>query len=167
VCMALISRDQHLRLDQALAGFPDVMARLNGAAPVTIERGAVTATRRLKAVHRGHVALTGDASGSVDAITGEGICLGFQQALALAEALANEDLAQYEAEHKRILRLPTFMARTNAVNGEPQSPAPASTGNAVLSPRIFAGMLAMHVGAASHIEFAANGIELSLRMLAP
>jgi len=34
------------------------------------------------------------------------------------------------------------------------------------SPRIFAGMLAMHVGAASPFQFAANGIELGWRILA-
>ena len=35
------------------------------------------------------------ASGSVDAIAGEGICLSFRQAEALAKALAEGDLAAY------------------------------------------------------------------------
>jgi flavin-dependent dehydrogenase len=48
------------------------------------------------------VALVGDASGSVDAITGEGLCLLFQQAVALAAALEAGDLALYQAEHRRI-----------------------------------------------------------------
>ena len=36
---------------------------------------------------RGNVALIGDASGTVDAITGEGLCLAFSQAMVLAECL--------------------------------------------------------------------------------
>ncbi|MCU1339587.1 MAG: FAD-dependent oxidoreductase [Bryobacterales bacterium] len=166
VCVALISRDHRLRLDQALNHFPELLSMLNGTAPVTMERGAVSATRRFKAVHRGRVALAGDASGSVDAITGEGICLGFQQALALAEALANGDLAQYQAEHKRILRRPTFMARTMLLMEHRARLRRRALQAFSSSPRIFAGMLAMHIGAASPFEFAANGIELGWRMLA-
>jgi len=41
---------------------------------------------------RGNVALAGDASGSVDAITGEGLCLSFRHALALADALSKGKL---------------------------------------------------------------------------
>ena len=80
------------------------------AGPATLERGGVSASRRLKAVCRGNVALVGDASGSVDAITGEGLCLLFQQAVALAGALEAGDLALYQAEHRRIGRRPEFMA---------------------------------------------------------
>src|SRR5665647_3155375 len=79
VCVVLISRDQRLRLEDALPGFPEVQRRLAGAGPSNLQRGGVTASRRLKAVYRGNVALVGDASGSVDAITGEGLCLLFQQ----------------------------------------------------------------------------------------
>jgi flavin-dependent dehydrogenase len=166
VCIAVVSRDKHLRLDQALGRFPEVVARLNGAAPVTMERGAVSATRRLKAVYRAKVVLAGDSSGSVDAITGEGICLAFQQALALAEALANGDLAQYQAEHKRILRRPAFMARTMLLMENRSRLRRRALRALSGSPQIFAGMLSMHVGAASALEFAANGIELGWRMLA-
>jgi flavin-dependent dehydrogenase len=166
ICVALISRDKHLRLDQALGRFPEVLARLNGAAPVTMERGAISITRRLKSVCRDPVALAGDASGSVDAITGEGICLGFQQALALAEALANGNLAQYQAEHKRILWRPTFMAHTMLVMENRALLRRRALRALSSSPRIFAGMLAMHVGAASLVQFAASGVELGWRMLA-
>jgi len=166
VCVALISRDRHLRLAQALSHFPEVQARLHGTAPVTMERGAVSATRRLPAVYRDHVALAGDASGSVDAITGEGICLSFQQALVLAESLANGDLASYQAEHKQILRRPAFMARTMLLLERHTRLRRRAVGALSCSPRIFAGMLAMHVGAASPFQFAANGIELGWRMVA-
>ena len=97
VCAALISRDPRLRLNDALARFPQLSARLAGAPQVTSERGAVTASRRLPRVYRGNLALIGDASGSVDAITGEGLCLSFRQALALADSLAAGDLSRYQA----------------------------------------------------------------------
>ncbi len=69
VCVVLISRDQRLRLDEALPRFPEVARRLGAAGAATLERGGVSASRRLKAVYRDNVALVGDASGSVDAIT--------------------------------------------------------------------------------------------------
>src|ERR1035437_5132300 len=68
VCVVLISRNQHLRLEDALPGFPAVERRLAAANASNLQRGGVTTSRRLKAVCRGNVALVGDASGSVDAI---------------------------------------------------------------------------------------------------
>jgi len=43
----------------------------------------------------GNIALAGDASGSVDAITGEGLCLSFRQAIALADSLEKARLEGY------------------------------------------------------------------------
>ncbi len=166
VCVALISRNNRLRLQQALEHFPGVRARLNGNLPLSVERGAVTVTRRLKSVYRGQVALAGDASGSVDAIAGEGICLGLQQALALADALADGNLASYQAEHRRILRRPTFMAHSMLLMEHRAGLRRRALGALSGSPHIFAGMLAMHVGAASPVQLAANGVELGWRMLA-
>jgi flavin-dependent dehydrogenase len=110
VGIALLSRDSKLRVGEALRMFPALLSRLAGAESSSSERGALTAMRRLRKVTRGSVALAGDASGSVDAITGEGLCLGFHQALALAEALERGDLSLYEAAHRRLARRPRFMA---------------------------------------------------------
>src|SRR5579871_430387 len=79
VCVALISPDPHVRLSTVLPRCPDLCRRLAEAAPSDVERGAVSASRALRSVTRNHVALIGDASGSVDAITGEGLCLSFHQ----------------------------------------------------------------------------------------
>ena len=68
---------------------PEPWGRLQGATISTTERVAVSATRRLRRCTAAAVALVGDASGSVDAITGEGLRLGFEQSLALAEAVTN------------------------------------------------------------------------------
>ncbi len=108
--IALLSSDSHLRLDSALAEFPELQRRLQSAEASTTERGALTVTRRLPHVFRGNTVLIGDASGSVDAITGDGLSLAFHQALALSEALCSGDLASYQAEHRRLARRPWLMA---------------------------------------------------------
>jgi flavin-dependent dehydrogenase len=108
--IALLSRDSHLRLDSALSEFPELHRRLQGAEASSAERGAVTVSRRLRRVYRGHTVLVGDASGSVDAITGEGLSLSFRQAVALSEALVTGDLASYQAEHSRLARRPALVA---------------------------------------------------------
>jgi flavin-dependent dehydrogenase len=108
--VALLSRDSHLRLDAALDEFPALGRRLQAAHPDGIERGAVTTSRRLQRVFRGRTVLIGDASGSVDAISGDGLSLSFLQAHALAGALARGDLNSYQAEHRRLGRNPAMMA---------------------------------------------------------
>lgn len=108
--MCLLTQDTRLRFDALFRLFPQVAAHLEGAAPTTAVRGAVTGTRRLQRVYRDNVALVGDASGCVDAITGEGLCLAFQQAERLAEALAAGDLSLYAAAHRRLARRPRCMA---------------------------------------------------------
>src|SRR5215469_15344229 len=57
VCVALISRDSHLRIEGAMDLFPQAAARLRNAAVSDTEQGAVSASRRLHAVTRGCVAL--------------------------------------------------------------------------------------------------------------
>ncbi len=110
VGVALLTRDSSLRLDAALKDFPDLQRRLRGAARSSGERGGVTVSRRLRRVFRGNTALIGDASGSVDAITGEGLSLSFHQAIALSKAVTLGDLAPYQAEHLRLMRRPRLVA---------------------------------------------------------
>jgi len=165
VCVALISRDSHLRLDEALGRFPELSARLAGARRVASERGAATANYSLKRVYRGRVALVGDASGSVDAITGEGLCLSFQQAIALADSLACGGLAAYQAEHRRLALRPTVMSRCMLAMDRRAWLRQRVLRALASEPRIFRKMLAMHVGALSPRDFAANGWALAWQML--
>jgi flavin-dependent dehydrogenase len=165
VCAVLISRDPHLRLEDAMPQFPELGARLRMADSVTPERGGVTSSRRLRAVCRGNVALVGDASGSVDAITGEGLCLLFQHAVALADALEAGDLSRYAAEHRRIGRRPEFMADFMLIL-DGRARLRARTLRAMAArPSLFAGMLAMHVGKLSTFGFLRNGLALGWQML--
>ncbi|HEY1498674.1 MAG TPA: FAD-dependent monooxygenase [Acidobacteriaceae bacterium] len=110
ICVSAMTRHHGVRLQEILAGIPALHDLLRNASPTTTERGSLTLTRRLRRVTRNNVALIGDASGSVDAITGEGLALGFRQALLLADALAANSLALYESRHAAILRLPQRMA---------------------------------------------------------
>jgi flavin-dependent dehydrogenase len=102
--VALLCRDSHLRLDTALGEFPALARRLETARLTSTERGGATTSRRLRRVVQGRTALIGDASGSVDAIAGEGLSLSFLQACALADALALGDLSAYQVEHRRLAR---------------------------------------------------------------
>jgi flavin-dependent dehydrogenase len=111
VGVAVLSRDPGLRLEGALPQFPALAEKLRGAAPTTKESGDMTSLRILPTVARGRVALVGDASGTVDAVTGHGLSLSFQQAIPLAEAMKRGDLAHYRDAHKKISTVPIMMTR--------------------------------------------------------
>src|SRR4029077_69961 len=164
VCVALISRDPALRLDEALLAFPDVVERLRGAEPGSVERGAMSVTRKLARVCTGRVALLGDASGGVDAITGEGLCLAFHQADLLADCMLRENLEPYQAGHRALARRPILMADLMLLLEHP------ALRRRVMQafhsrPHLFTGMLAAHVGAATPFDFAANGLTLGWGLL--
>jgi flavin-dependent dehydrogenase len=146
-CVALLTRDPHMRLDPALPHFPDLARKLQGADTLSEERGAVTAMRRLRRIYRGQIALVGDASGSVDAITGEGMGLAFRQALALAEALVANNLDQYQAAHRRLARRPAFMAHLMLTLDRFPRLRPGVLRAFAAKPVIFERLLAVHVGA--------------------
>jgi menaquinone-9 beta-reductase len=147
ICVALITRDSHMRTDTAMPHFPELAGRLQGAAIASEERGAVTATRRLKRVYRGRIVLIGDASGSVDAITGEGMSLSFRQALALSEALVANDLEQYQIAHRRMARRPAFMAQLMLLLDRFPRARPHILRLFAAEPVIFERLLAVHAGA--------------------
>jgi flavin-dependent dehydrogenase len=117
VGVAVISRDPGLRLEGALPRFPRLLEKLRGATPTARESGDATSLRILPAITRGRVALVGDASGTVDAVTGHGLSLSFQQAIALAEAMKQNDLARYQRAHKKIAAVPITMTRLMLLMG--------------------------------------------------
>ena len=165
VCVALVSHDPHLRLDAALSAFPEITSRLRNAEPASVERGAISSTRKLRRVYQGRVALVGDASGAVDSITGEGLCLSFRQAQVLAECFAAGDLQHYQQEHRALARRPAMMARLMLALDWKTSLRQRVMRAFGSDPRLFSRMLAMHVGALSPAAFAANGLSLGWRML--
>ncbi|GGF39103.1 hypothetical protein GCM10011399_34980 [Subtercola lobariae] len=80
--------ERGLDLAAAIAATPELAARLDGADAMTPVRGAGPLRQRVAQHARGRVLLIGDASGYVDALTGEGLRLGFAQATAAVAALA-------------------------------------------------------------------------------
>lgn len=85
-----------LDLGEAVSRVPSLAERLAGAVPSSTLRGAgpfpQVTTRRVV----GRVLLVGDSSGYVDAITGEGLRVGFEQAFAAVEAVTTDNPAAYE-----------------------------------------------------------------------
>jgi flavin-dependent dehydrogenase len=111
VGVSLLTSTRGRRLTDALPDFPAIAHRLAGAAPTSGVRGAVSRTRSLREVIRGNVAVLGDASGSVDAVTGEGLLSAFRQAHALADAIAAGKPEHYAVAHAQMTKAPRRMAR--------------------------------------------------------
>ncbi len=95
---------RHTDFDAALAEIPELAARLAGAPVSSSRRGAGPFRQHTRARTAGRVLLVGDASGYVDAITGEGLRLGFAEAAAAVGCIAVDDPRRYEAEWARITR---------------------------------------------------------------
>src|SRR5271167_3406745 len=132
--------------DAALRNWPRLQERLVSAELGSRERGAITFMHRLRRVVDGNAALVGDSSGSVDAITGEGLRLCFRQALALADAMEAGDLRRYERAHRKLALRPTRMGNLLlllARNGLLRERAIRSMAG---KPEVFGKLLAMHVG---------------------
>ncbi len=167
VCVAFISGKRVSRFDDALGHFPQLASQLKSAVPEDLARGALTATRNLKKVHRGCFALIGDAAGSVDAVTGEGLAIAFQQATALATALASDDLAGYEAAVKRIVRVPRAMATLMLSMDDHPLFRRRAFAALEATPGVFERMLAIHTGTLRPIGFGLrNGLWLGWNLLA-
>ena len=111
VCVAIVSRRRLGAFEAELQRVPALEQRLMGATPSSAVRGALSLSNRLHRVYRNNLALAGDASGSVDAITGDGLALSFRHAIALADAMAADDLSAYQRAHDQIEVLPQFMRR--------------------------------------------------------
>jgi flavin-dependent dehydrogenase len=89
--------------DAAIAELPELAGRLRGAAHGGT-LGAGPFRQRASAVGAGRVLLVGDASGYVDAITGEGLRLGFDQARAAVACIVEGRPAGYDRDWRRITR---------------------------------------------------------------
>jgi flavin-dependent dehydrogenase len=153
ICVAAISGDPRLRVDQVLARFPALAERLRDATPSTRELGDVTSLTRLSAVTRDRVAVVGDASGTVDALTGHGLSLGFQQAGHLAEALSRGDLRPYEIAHRKISALPAMMTRLMLVMDGNNWIRRRTLRLFQSKPELFSRLLSVHTGMAPVSSF--------------
>ncbi|MFC4555126.1 NAD(P)/FAD-dependent oxidoreductase [Georgenia faecalis] len=103
-----------------LRAFPALRARL-GDAPLSGVRGAGPLRQRASRRVLGRVLLVGDASGYVDALTGEGITLALAQASAAVEAVAAGAPQTYEAQWRAVTR--RYRLLTQTLVGATRSPA--------------------------------------------
>ena len=165
VCVALASHDPHLRMEEGLRALPALHARLHGAEGDSIERGALTGNRRFKRVFRSNVALIGDASGTVDAITGEGLGLAFSQAVALAECLEAGDLEHYQIAHRRLAWRPRLMARLMLALDSRSWLQRRTLQVFQERPEIFRRLLALHIGALPPTHCVWDGLTLGWGLL--
>ncbi len=127
-----------LDIAAALAELPELAERLAGADPASRILGAgplrLGSTRRAT----GRIRLVGDASGYVDALTGEGLRVGLAQAEAAVRFLA--DPAEYERAWARATR--DYRVLTGALVAWASSPARwAIVPAARLSPALFGAIV--------------------------
>jgi flavin-dependent dehydrogenase len=146
VCVAFIANKKFPSSEAALSHFPALLHHLAASQPNGPARGSITLGRKLRRVTKANIALIGDASGSVDAVTGEGMALCFRQAAALSLALRANDLALYQQAHRRIQRLPTIMSRSLLLMD--RSPRLRDTVLRAFqrTPWLFERLLQMHIG---------------------
>jgi flavin-dependent dehydrogenase len=156
VSIALLTGARGRRLQDALPDFPAVARRLSGASCTSLARGAITKTRALRQVLRGNIAVLGDASGSVDAITGEGLLSAFRQAIALADALAAGKPARYVLAHRRIAKNSHRMARLLLLLDRHPQLRIRFIAELAAQPERFAVLLRVHLGEESWLKAASS-----------
>jgi menaquinone-9 beta-reductase len=137
VGLSLLAR-QGTNFDDAVAAAPELAARIKGSEPATALRGAGPFRQRTRSRVAGRALLLGDASGYVDALTGEGIRIGLDQARAAVAAVHAGRPVAYEKEWERVTR--DFRRLTGGVVRLATSPLrPAIVPIAKAAPGIFEG----------------------------
>jgi flavin-dependent dehydrogenase len=102
VGVAILSENR-AGFDDQLRRFPELVVRLPTAA-ATDSRGAGPLRQRVRARVAGRVMLVGDASGYVDALTGEGIAVAMASASALVDSVLRGRPHDYERAWVRVSR---------------------------------------------------------------
>jgi flavin-dependent dehydrogenase len=167
ICIVVLAANAHdANFDVALQRWPQLQERLAGAELASRERGAITFMRRLRHVVSGNVALLGDSSGGVDAITGEGLRLCFRQALALADAMEADDLRLYERAHKKLAARPARLGQLILMLVGNDVLRERAIRSMAAKPELFGKLLAIHVGPSTPAEVVSAGLLLGWRFLA-
>ncbi len=168
LCIAVTSRNPGLRFGEAVGQVPALSSRLRGINSANTARGARTALRRLRRVCRCRFALVGDASGSVDPLTGEGIGLAFQHAQALVEAMKHDDLQSYQGAHDGIGRPPRLMSRLMLMMDAHPRLRRRALRVLAAEPSLFSRLLDFNVGETPVSKLGVGPVlQLGWRMLSP
>jgi menaquinone-9 beta-reductase len=163
VCVVVLSEEAAMRTSVIPDKFPELAANLRNAEILGAERGAVTTTNRLQKIYRDNVVLVGDASGAVDAITGEGLCLSFQHSAALADLLPSRDLYEYQRLHRRFQLRPSIMGNLLSLLGSRRFVRERTFRAFAAEPSLFGRFLNLHLGHGSRAEAALAATRLGLR----
>ncbi len=165
ICVAAVTRHSSLHVQEIIATIPRLQELLLSKEPSTLERGALTTTYRLRQVVKDNVALVGDASGSVDAVTGEGLALGFRQASLLSRSLQRGSLEYYAAEHEKTMQMPRRMAQALLLMDAHPFLRKSVMRVLASSPDLFRGLLQVHMGGESLPHYLLhNGSEIVRRI---
>lgn len=124
-------------LPSAIAELPLLEAHLAGAQAASTARGAGPFRQETTGRVAGRVMLVGDAAGYVDALTGEGLRIGFAEARAAVDAVLADEPWRYEAEWRRITRSYRTTTDTLLRIGERPGLRPMIVPAAQLLPRTF------------------------------
>jgi flavin-dependent dehydrogenase len=146
ICISALTSDPQMRIERMLPQFPLLAQRLQDAPKVTTEQGALTVLETARGVVRGNIALAGDAAGTVDAISGQGLSLAFQQAKSLGEALARGDLNYYRMAHERICKNHLRLNRLLLLMCHSALIRRKTLRLFANSPGFFAGLMLLHTG---------------------
>jgi flavin-dependent dehydrogenase len=144
--VAMLWSGRKADFDQLLALFPALQDRLCQGELASRDRGAGPFRQRLRAVCGPRVAFVGDASGYVDALTGEGLAIAFRQALVLADAIAASDLRRYEAAHRRLVRAPELFTELTLLLTRSVALRRRVIAALAARPQLFARLLAVQNG---------------------
>lgn len=96
--------EKGVNLADTIAQVPEVRAHLRGVATASSLRGAGPFPHRVRKAQVGRVLLVGDAAGYVDAITGEGLRVGFAQAKEAIRAIATNRPETYPRRWRAVTR---------------------------------------------------------------
>lgn len=96
-------------LDEHLTAFPELQQRLQGAPVASSDRGAGPLRQDVRRRVIGPVLLVGDAAGYVDALTGEGMAVGFTGAEALVRCLVDGRPRDWDRRWRQVSREPRWL----------------------------------------------------------
>jgi flavin-dependent dehydrogenase len=165
VSVAILWSGGKATFDDLLGRFPRLTGRLGGASALHRDQGCGPLRQRSRGVYRQRLALVGDATGYLDALTGEGLALALHQAFALVEAIRAGRLAGYRRSCRRIARVPDgFTAAMLWVERRPAWRRRLLRALAT-EPGLFDRFLAIHGGCAPVSSLGFEGVVRLLRGL--
>ena len=140
VGVAVLSGEQG-SFDERLAAFPALRERLAGAEAASAVRGAGPLRQDVRCRAADRVLFVGDASGYVDALTGEGIGQAVAQAAALAGCLAAGRAEDYERAWLRVSRRARLLTSGLLWTRHQRLMAPLIVPVAHRLPRVYSGIV--------------------------